>query len=137
MIVVFDTNVIVSAFISPASFPAKVLKSWFAGNFTVVTCEQQLSELRATFRKPKFAGRFPPHQIGRTMNLLRQESIGKVKNTHTALDPTDSFLLDLAAAASADYLVTGDKRSGLLQLGKLGNTRILLPSEFCDSVLKA
>jgi hypothetical protein len=35
------------------------------------------------------------------------------------LNPTDSFLLDLAAVAKADYLITGDKRSGMLQRGRL------------------
>jgi len=59
-----------------------------------------------------------------------------VPRIHSAADPPDSFLLDLAAAAKAHYLITGDKKSGLLQLGKLEGTRILSPAEFCVSVLK-
>ena len=54
---------------------------------------------------------------------------------HQASDPTDSFLLDLMEAAQPDYAVTGDKRSGLLQLETLGRTKILKASAFCAEVL--
>ena len=39
-------------------------------------------------------------------------------------DPHDDFLLAIAQAGKAHYLVSGDK-SGLLSLGKLGNTKIV------------
>jgi predicted nucleic acid-binding protein len=39
-------------------------------------------------------------------------------------DPNDDFLLAIAQAAAADYLVTGDK-SDLLALGAHGRTRIV------------
>jgi hypothetical protein len=45
-------------------------------------------------------------------------------------------LLDLMEAAQPDYAVTGDKRSGLLQLDKLGRTKILKASSFCAEVLR-
>jgi len=71
------------------------------------------------------------------INRMRTSTVlFNVPRHHTATDPTDSFLLDLAAASNAHYLVTGDKKSGLLQLGKLGNTRILSPASFCTDVLK-
>jgi hypothetical protein len=54
---------------------------------------------------------------------------------HEAADPADSFLLDLIDAAQPDYAVTGDKRSGLLQLDKMGRTKILSANDFCHQVL--
>lgn len=48
-------------------------------------------------------------------------------------DPDDAFLLAIAIAGDADYLVTGDHRSGLLQCGSIG--RIVNPAEFCAEVL--
>lgn len=39
-------------------------------------------------------------------------------------DPNDDFLLAIAQASAADYLVTGDK-SDLLALGSHGSTRIV------------
>jgi predicted nucleic acid-binding protein len=69
--------------------------------------------------------------------MRRSTLLFNVPRRHTATDPTDSYLLDLAVAAKAHYLVTGDKKSGLLQLGKVGATRILTPAEFFNSVLKS
>ena len=49
-------------------------------------------------------------------------------------DPLDAWLLALASAATADYLVTGDRRSGLLARGRVGGTRILTASAFCEII---
>jgi predicted nucleic acid-binding protein len=46
-------------------------------------------------------------------------------------DPNDTFLLAMAQASNADYLVTGDRRAGLLQLSSFGRTSIVTPSVFC------
>ncbi len=59
-----------------------------------------------------------------------------VPRKHQAADPADSYLLDLIEAAQPDYAVTGDKRSGLLQLNRLGRTKILRASVFCGEVLQ-
>ncbi len=50
-------------------------------------------------------------------------------------DPDDAFLLAMALAADADYLVTGDRRAGLLQRGHIERTRIVTPAVFCAEVL--
>lgn len=42
--------------------------------------------------------------------------------------------LALADEAQAHYLVTGDKRAGILSL-KVGKTQIVTASTFCDKVL--
>ena len=41
----------------------------------------------------------------------------------------------MSIASDADYLVTGDRRAGLLQKGNIGRTRILTPADFCSEVL--
>jgi len=43
-------------------------------------------------------------------------------------------LLALAATAHADYLVTGDKRSGLLSRRSVGSARILTAAVFCETI---
>ncbi|MDP2367888.1 MAG: PIN domain nuclease, partial [Rhodoferax sp.] len=50
-------------------------------------------------------------------------------------DPNDAFLFAMALAGEADYLVTGDRRAGLLQLGSAGRARIVTPATFCAEVL--
>lgn len=44
-------------------------------------------------------------------------------------DPADDYLLGLAHATQADFLVTGDKRD-LLRLGRLGPTSIVTARGF-------
>ncbi len=48
-------------------------------------------------------------------------------------DPDDAWLLALADAASADFLITGDRRSGLLARRHVGRTRIVSAAAFCKS----
>jgi predicted nucleic acid-binding protein len=45
-------------------------------------------------------------------------------------DPDDAWLLALADAGRADYLVTGDKRSGLLQRGRVAAAQIVTARAF-------
>jgi len=50
-------------------------------------------------------------------------------------DPGDQPFLDLAVAAGADYLVTGDP--DLLEIGKVAETRILSPADFMGTWRKS
>lgn len=50
-------------------------------------------------------------------------------------DPNNAFLLAIALAGEADYLVTGDRCAGLLQRSNIGRTRIVTPAIFCDEEL--
>jgi hypothetical protein len=51
-------------------------------------------------------------------------------------DPDDAFLLSMSVEGAADYLVTGDRRSGLIKRGKIERTRILTPARFYSEILK-
>jgi len=51
-------------------------------------------------------------------------------------DPNDAWLLGLAEIARADYLVTGDKRAGILSRETFGVTRIVTAAAFCRDVLR-
>jgi len=56
--------------------------------------------------------------------------------THATADPDDAWLLSLADAAQADFLVTGDRQSGLLPLKRIGTARILTAAAFCRDALR-
>jgi len=131
MRVVLDTNILVSALISPAGPPAAIYSAWEAGKFTLVTCAEHLEELRATLRKPTVAELIKPHKAGRLVNQIRKlaEEIGSLPAVQRSPDPDDDFLLALSEAGRADYLVTGDK-SGLLSLDRHKATRIVSVSDF-------
>ena len=49
--------------------------------------------------------------------------------------PSTRFLLAMAIAGDADYLVTGDHRAGLLQREHIHRTRIVTPAAFCAEAL--
>jgi len=137
MLVLLDSNIFISALISPFGSSAAIYNEWLVGRFRVVTCQHQIDEIRVTARHPRFKGRLQPHHIGTMLNNLYGAWVWEdpLPRKHQAADPTDSFLLDLMEAAQPDYAVTGDKRSGLLQLGTLGRTKILSASEFCEKIL--
>jgi uncharacterized protein len=70
--------------------------------------------------------------------LLQDKAVmlgGPLPDVIRSPDPKDNFLLAMAEAGQADYLVTGDK-SGLLALIQHGPTRIL-PASACLALLAA
>lgn len=136
MLVVLDTNVLLSALISPHGAPDVIYRAWRAAKFEVVTSLMQLDELRRASRYPKFQAILQPHQVGTMVsNLQRAIVLSRLTSDVEADDPNDAFLLAMALAGDADYLVTGDRRAGLLQRRSFGRTRIVTPSVFCAEVL--
>jgi uncharacterized protein len=137
MLVLLDSNIYFSALISPRNLPARIVHAWQHGRFHLLTSQHQIDEIRAASRNPKFRDLFQPHQIGKMLNYLYGAKVwhGSLPRKHQAADPTDSYLLDLIEVAQPDFAVTGDKRSGLLQLAKLGQTKILSATAFSTQVL--
>ncbi len=128
---VLDTNILVSALITPAGNPAAIYNAWENGKFTLLICTAQLAELRATLSKPRVASLIKPHRAGRLVNQIKRLAIdlGPLPRVQRSPDPTDDFLLAMAEAGKADYLVTGDK-SGLLELRCHKTTRIISATAF-------
>ena len=136
MFVVLDTNILFSALISRDGCPARIYDAWQEGRFELVTCRQQLNEIRTASRYPKLRAILQPHLVGRMLNSMQRARIVKdIPRKHSLDDPTDSYLLDLADHAKANYLVTGDKRSGLLVKPKVAGVRIVTAAKFCAEVL--
>jgi putative PIN family toxin of toxin-antitoxin system len=137
MLVLLDSNIIISALLSLNGTPAQIVDQWRDGRFRLLTCPQQIEEIRAACRNVKFRDRLQPHHIGTMLNNLYNATVwtDPLPRKHQAADPADSYLLDLMEAARPDYAVTGDKRSGLLQLGTLGRTKILSATAFSKQVL--
>jgi len=131
MRVVLDTNIPVSALIAPAGTPAAIYNAWEDGRFTFPTCAEHLDELRATLQKPRVADLIKPYKGGRLVNQIKKlaETIDPLPRVERSSDPADDFLLALAEAGKADYLVTGDK-SGLLALDRHKGTQIVSARDF-------
>ena len=103
----------------------------------MVTCFEQIEEIRRASRYPKFKNILQPHRVGLMLNNMQKKAtvIDSLPDGYEAADPNDAWLLALADEAQAHYLVTGDKRAGILSLGKVGQTQIVTASTFCDRVL--
>jgi hypothetical protein len=136
MRVVLDTNVLLSALISPHGPPDVIYRAWRAARFELVTSVAQLDELRRASRYPKFKAVLQPHRVGTMVNNLQRALVLEhLPSGIEADDPFDAFLLAMSVAGDADYLVTGDHRAGLLQRGHIGRTRIVTPTVFCAEAL--
>ena len=141
MRVILDTNVLLGALISPHGSPDAIYRAWRAARFDLVTSTAQLDELRRVSRYPRLKIILPAHRVGAMVNNMQRaivlDALPPLPEGVEANDPNDGFLLAMALAGEADYLVTGDRRAGLLQRGSIGRTRIVTPATFCAEALWA
>lgn len=140
MLVVLDTNVLLSALISPHGISDFLYRAWRSGRFELVTSTVQLNEIKRASRYPKFKKILQPHRVGTMINNIQQAIVLEhlpppIQKTEIH-DPNDLFLLGMAQAKNVDYLVTGDQKSGLLQHVSVGRTKIITPVTFCNNVLQ-
>jgi putative PIN family toxin of toxin-antitoxin system len=136
MRVVLDTNILFSVLISPHGKPDLIYRAWRSARCEIVTSHLQLDEVRRASRYPKFRDILQPAKVGAMVNnLQRAVVLEELLITVEADDADDAFLLAMALAGDADYLITGDRRAGLLQRGYIERTRIVTPAVFCAEVL--
>jgi putative PIN family toxin of toxin-antitoxin system len=130
MRIVLDTNVLISALLKQESIAADILSLWRENKYQLISCRQQLDEFRQTSRYEKIRRYIVSSRAGAMYNELAAEAI-HVQNlpaVDLSADPKDNFILAMAVAGKADYLVTGDKRD-LLALGQIEQTKIITLSE--------
>lgn len=136
MRVVLDTNVLFSALISPEGVPGAIYGAWRAGHFDLIASAEQIDEIRRASRYAKFRRILQPHLVGDMVNSLRKAILlDRLPEVEGATDPFDAFLLGMAVAGDADWLVTGDHRAGLLAMGSYGRCRIATPAGFVTAAL--
>jgi putative PIN family toxin of toxin-antitoxin system len=128
---VIDTNILISALLAETSLPAHLMVLWREGRFDLLTSPGQLDELMRVTRYPKIRERLVPALAGRLINELRDVavSVGNLPAVNVSSDPHDDYLLAIATAGAADFLVTGDKRD-LLTLRLYEGTKIITVRDF-------
>ena len=133
MKVVFDANVIISAFISSRGAPRQIVDQWRAEVFELLTSEAILQEVGRVLHYPKIAAlhRLTETELREFLTLLREEStlVTTTETLAVSPDESDNRYLECAVAGGADYLVTGDKRH-LLPLSEYRGVRIVSPTTF-------
>lgn len=107
---VLDTNVLVSALLSPYRPPARVLDRLLEGSAHLCYDTRIVGEYREVLARPKFG--FDEEATGALVDYL--EASGELvapRSLNLVLpDAADAMFLEVAAAARADCLVTGNLR---------------------------
>ena len=131
MRVVLDTNILLSALINRHGIPAQLIVAWRERRYDLLTSTEQLLELGGVARRPVLRARIIPSTVGRLIRDLRKlaEVLTRLPEVERSADPADNFLLAMAEAGAADYLVSGDRR-GVLDLSTHGVTQIMKAREF-------
>lgn len=135
MRVILDTNILLSALITPAGVTSQIVDAWLDNRFVLLTHAYQLDELRTVTRRPRIRAFIRSAQAGRLINQLQAnaEIVDRLPTVQRSNDAADDFLLAMCEAGAADYLVTGDK-AGLLGLQTHRGTAIVTARAFLDLV---
>ncbi len=133
--VILDTNVLLSALIRVDSKPYKLVDAWLDGRFELVSSDAQLEELRRASRYEQLRRYFAPAEIGWLVNRIRERAflVKRLPKVDVADDPGDNYLLAMAAAGDAQYLVTGDK-SDLLALEQYRGTQLVTVQQLVSTL---
>ena len=137
MRLILDTNILVSALLSPLGAPAKLLDAWERTAFTLVACDALIAEFRDVAGRPFFRARLRASVAELLAAGLRDFCYfcRDLPAGAVAPDPKDSYLLALAEASQSEFLVTRDKE--LLSLKRHKSTRIVTPSAMIEILREA
>jgi putative PIN family toxin of toxin-antitoxin system len=132
--VVIDSNVLISARLSPRGAPGRLLAAWLAGRFELIVSPELLAELEGVLERPKFRRWLTVEEARAFVRTLRTTATlidDPPPQHHDLRDPDDGYLLTLARAAKADCLVSGDG-----DLTSLSNPRppVIIPADFLASL---
>ncbi|MHB8925323.1 MAG: putative toxin-antitoxin system toxin component, PIN family [Coriobacteriia bacterium] len=128
MRIVLDTNVIVSGLLSPFGSPGEIVRMVSSGTLVLCLDARLLAEYDEVLARPRFG--FDPDSVAAFLDYVnfKSEAVASQPLSHRLPDLDDEPFLEVALAAGADCLVTGnlahfpvDRRSGVM---------VLSPAEF-------
>lgn len=108
---VVDPNVFVSAQISSSGPPARIARAADQLAFEVVVSAQLLSELHDVLMRPRFRRYMTEGEVEDLVADLREKGTGATEGEIERTvpeDPRDDYLVALAHASNAEYLISGD-----------------------------
>lgn len=135
MRVVVDPNVLVSAWISPHGFPRRILDAADDGRFEMVVSKRLLAELSNVLLRERMR-RYGPSDLAEA-HVRRAGRVGVWVETESEperfvpKDPKDDYLVELALASDAEYLVSGDPHLLETSSGE-GIVTVLTPRQFSE-----
>jgi putative PIN family toxin of toxin-antitoxin system len=131
---VLDTNVYLSALISPSGPPGRIVELWLEGRFEVVSSDAIEAEVLDGLEREKIRRyiRRSPDWVRRFLLALRQATLWVEPAAVDIIpeDPPDNLILGTAIAGIAGFIVSGNRH--LLDLGTYDNIQIVTPRQFLD-----
>src|SRR5205823_10636562 len=108
--VVLDSNIVVSACLTPQGASATIVELALLGYFTLCISQEVLSEYQEVLARPKFSREL--ERIKTVLEGIEETSAVIVPRQRLTLssDEEDNRLLECAQAAKADFLVTGNRK---------------------------
>jgi len=130
---VVDANVLVSALISPHSYPREIVRCWRRGQFVLVTSRAIVEEVDRVLHLPRILLKYGLAEVHIHAFVLTLVHIGDcVTGTPdlrgVAPDPDDDKVIACAVGGKAKYIVTGDK--ALQGLNEYQGIRIVSAEQF-------
>jgi len=128
--VVLDTNIVVSALLQPLGPSARILVLVLSDAIQLCVTGTIYAEYEEVLRRPRF--RLDENVIAAALEAIRLKGLW-VKSPPTIRvcpDPDDDIFVECAAAAEADYVVTGNVKHFPSAWGK---TRVVTPRQFVDA----
>jgi len=124
--VLFDTNVLIAAFISEGVC-AKLMRRARKRQFSLVSSRVILEEFQDVLIR-KFSATRRESQEALQVVIEAVEAVTQSEQAMTGRDPEDDRILGCALAGKVDYLVTGDE--DLLVMKQFKAIRIITPRDF-------
>lgn len=135
--VVVDTNVVISSAVSIDGNPALIFEMLLLEKIINYITQEIIDEVKEVIKRPR---------IAKKLSLVEQEFIIKnFENFSKKIkpiekldiikdDPDDNKFLECAIAASAEYIISGDKH--LLILKQFRDIKVVSPAEFVRIINK-
>ncbi|GAB4409160.1 MAG: putative toxin-antitoxin system toxin component, PIN family [Thermodesulfovibrionales bacterium] len=130
MIVVLDTNILVSALITPFGNAARILDLVLRDDIRLLYDDRILSEYREVLLRPKFG--FNTSYVDILIDYLEAEGIRITPSVinEPLVDKDDIPFLEVAISGKADALITDNKRHFKTRTAK--RLKITNPEEFLE-----
>lgn len=134
--VVLDTNLVVSAILSPDGKPATILKMALTGKLDLVLSPAILEEISLVLNYGRIVKLFAkrsitPEMLKDALQKIVKMAImvpGKKEAYNIDKDPSDNMLLSCALEGKSDFIISGDHH--LTDIKEFENIQIVNPDTF-------
>lgn len=128
--VVLDTNILVSALLSPGGPPFAVLGGILERRWELLASPEILEEYASVLGRDKF--RLSAQEVAEALARLKSCAVAVFpsERVRACADPDDDKFLSAALAGAATHLVTGNLRH--FPKGSYAGVLILSPRQFLD-----